>query len=509
MICNNDFIGVGREAVNLLRCALQRILVVGNRIMDCNSGIDLREFLPGAESVLVANNTLYGNFRPLRVWDENNAGLQCKNIRFQNNLVLSPKRKADLFFFDHTRSVFKEDEKPGDIAGLLKAWQFSHNWREISPPKPEDSDAVFWIPGPKDTLKEHIAVMSRTQGDPSFLRRAKHSPLATAGWDDAALPKYVGAVPPEGMAAWNWDWTWDAFARKLLTVSQKPQDGGRFRTIGEALARVEPGMTIRVLDDAVYEEQIKIDRPAQYRGLILEAVAGKKPTLRLPKDLYPKPPISFCVGIIGVANVKLRGFRIDAAKVDHVFVTGISPGTVLENLDFVGNHNLGLVEIVDLPLSAEDAPIWIQNCTLRNPFGLGISVEARQHVAPFDKPQPCANIVIRNNDFLETLSAVNLLGAPERTLVVGNRFVYCDFCIYLADFLPQAENVLVANNTLFGNTRTALGVWDEKNAALQCKNIRFQNNLVLEHAPTPTSFSLTTNGASSTVTSSRATPPVC
>ena len=62
------------------------------------------------------------------------------------------------------------------------------------------------------------------------------------------------------------------------------------------------------------KKQIRISWPDQYRGLVLEAAAGKKPTLRLPKDLNPMPPNSYCVGIIGVAHVTVRGFRFDAAK---------------------------------------------------------------------------------------------------------------------------------------------------------------------------------------------------
>jgi hypothetical protein len=216
VICNNDFFDVAHEAVVLFG-AVQRTLVVGNRIVDCNSGIDLRELLPGAENVLVANNTLLRNHRPLRVWDEKNAGLQCKNIRFQNNLVLTPLRKADLFFFDHKRGVFNDDEKPGDIPGLLKAWRFSHNWRELSPPPPDNPDAKFWIPKGDDVLETSIVVLSRNFGDANFLKPPKDSPLAKAGagLSDKALPlpSYVGAVPPEGVEGWAWSETWKALAR--------------------------------------------------------------------------------------------------------------------------------------------------------------------------------------------------------------------------------------------------------------------------------------------------------
>jgi hypothetical protein len=57
--------------------------------------------------------------------------------------------------------------------------------------------------------------VGRDPGAPDFLRPAKDSPLATggAGKDDPALPSYVGAVPPEGTAEWDWEKTRKALAR--------------------------------------------------------------------------------------------------------------------------------------------------------------------------------------------------------------------------------------------------------------------------------------------------------
>ena len=216
MICNNDFFNSHDTVV--LAGSPERVLVVGNRMVDCFAGIDLREFLPGAENVVVANNTMIRNTRPLRVWDEKNAGLACKNIRFQNNLVLSPMRNADFFFFDHKRGIFNNDETPGDITGLLKAWRFSHNWREISEPKSSDVDAKFWIPGPRDKLQKPIAMESRTRGDANFLRPSRDSELGRtgAGLDDPTLPlpAYVGALPPTGVEAWDWSKTWNALVSR-------------------------------------------------------------------------------------------------------------------------------------------------------------------------------------------------------------------------------------------------------------------------------------------------------
>jgi hypothetical protein len=218
VICNNDFIEVAKEAVALIG-AVQRNLVVGNRIVHCGSGIELIDFLPEAENVVVANNTVFAGLNTaLGVWDEKKAALRCKNIRFQNNLVLSPNRNADLVFYDHQWGVHNGGEQPGDTAELLKAWRFSHNWREISEPKSGEANAKFWIPaGPKDMLKKPIEVLSREPADADFLRPPKHSTLAEvgAGLSDKALPlpSYVGAVPPEGVEAWDWSVTWKALAR--------------------------------------------------------------------------------------------------------------------------------------------------------------------------------------------------------------------------------------------------------------------------------------------------------
>ena len=42
----------------------------------------------------------------------------------------------------------------------------------------------------------------------------------------------------------------------VLTVSQKPEGGGTYRTLKQALGAAKAGQTIRVLDDAVYEEAL-------------------------------------------------------------------------------------------------------------------------------------------------------------------------------------------------------------------------------------------------------------
>jgi hypothetical protein len=233
---------------------------VGNRILEARwAAIDLWDLGPGAADILVANNTLLRNLTALRIWDDHSKGqdfLNCRNIRFQNNLILATQFPADLRIVDHGRGKPHSEEfphKPGDVEALLRSpqWRFSHNWREVDPvtaatPRLDHS----WIPAcPNDHLQDPIEVGPRKLGDPHFLRPPKDSPLARAGaggdavspaslvsavgeagsaahpwmaaWavthirnqPDPALPAYVGAVAPEGVQPWNWDITWKRLAR--------------------------------------------------------------------------------------------------------------------------------------------------------------------------------------------------------------------------------------------------------------------------------------------------------
>src|SRR5581483_5285963 len=153
---------------------------------------------------------------------------------------------------------------------------FGHNWREGT--RPGGDAGKGWIP-PSDTdvLRERIDGIDRDPNSPTFLRPTKGSPLATggAGNEDPTLPRYVGALPPEGEYPWDWDRTWrmppDA---QLLTVSKDEGDGGKYRTINDALKDARPWATVRVLDDGAYREQLLLNRAGALTGVTLEAVRG-------------------------------------------------------------------------------------------------------------------------------------------------------------------------------------------------------------------------------------------
>jgi hypothetical protein len=61
----------------------------------------------------------------------------------------------------------------------------------------------------------------------------------------------------------------------LLTVSKDIRAGGKYRTINEALAKVRPRQTIRVLDREVYQERISLKSPSRHEGITLEASAAR------------------------------------------------------------------------------------------------------------------------------------------------------------------------------------------------------------------------------------------
>jgi hypothetical protein len=182
--------------------------------------------LPGTGDILIVNNTLFGNQHQLQISDDHEKGkafLECKNIRFQNNLVLAPGDPGEMRLFDHQRGIWDfRFVKPGDLKSLLASpdWQLSFNWHESCPPGPGYfTKGTVIPPGVEDRQQVPIEVLSRRPSDPNFLRPAKDSPLAFSGAggqkaaaSDLALPAYVGAVPPEGVEPWDWDQTWSALA---------------------------------------------------------------------------------------------------------------------------------------------------------------------------------------------------------------------------------------------------------------------------------------------------------
>jgi tRNA A-37 threonylcarbamoyl transferase component Bud32 len=262
----------------------------------------------------------------------------------------------------------------------------------------------------------------------------------------------------------------------VLTVSKRPEDRAQFRTIGEALDAVQPGMTIRVLDDAVYDETPRIDEPAQYRGVVLEAV--RNATIHMPPDRVET------VIIRNVQDFTLRGFRIvgNPGDKDTVEITGNCPGVVLDRLDITANSKDDgvCVTLSDVPLQGKDDPVVIQNCILRKGVA-GVHIRARDRLDR-DRPLPINHVLLRENTMIGCGNGVRLGGAVHKVHVVGNRIRdNRGGAIELTHLLPGTEDILVANNTMY-KCGEAVTIWDDHTkgmAFLECRNVRIQNNVVI------------------------------
>ena len=193
-----------------MKGSLRKVQVVGNRFHACSRcAWQIEQLLEQSGDILVANNTALECGPFLRVWDEK---VRSRGVRICNNLSLGAAY-PDAVVWNSGGNPLKS-VRHGDGTTYSTQWLFSHNWREVEAagkPKADKSDGRS-PPGTLDIHKDKIEGVNRAPRTADFLRPDKDSPLATkgAGQDDPTLPSYVGAVPPTGVAPWDWDRTWRA-----------------------------------------------------------------------------------------------------------------------------------------------------------------------------------------------------------------------------------------------------------------------------------------------------------
>jgi hypothetical protein len=260
---------------------------------------------------------------------------------------------------------------------------------------------------------------------------------------------------------------------KVLTVSQKAEDGGRYRSIADALDAVQPGQTVRVLDDAVYREAVVISRAHSHRGITLEAVRGAV--------IETSTNRAEVVKIGGVSGVTVRGFRLQARGTEMcalVFLKGECRGVLLERLELApasgGGRFIG-VEIHSLapPVGSAPPALTIRDCVFRKAATgvnvTGISLDYRERT-------PIRGVAVRDCQFLDCDWGVMLRGSLRQVQVVGNRFRGINrTAVQLERILEDAGAILVANNTVF-ESAAALRIWDSE---IRTHDLVFRNNLIL------------------------------
>jgi hypothetical protein len=429
--------------------AVHRAQIVGNRIVGAGGiALQLENLLPGAEHILVANNTAadVGAFA-LRIWDD---AFKGKDVQVRNNLFLGVPSQPDVAFLDSGGDPQNARAGRGELV-QKSSWRMDHNWRQTRKPEAKNPNARAWVPpGPKDVVKDRIDLLSLKRDDPDFLRPDAKSGLATggAGQEDPSLPAYVGAVPPRGEGRWDWDRTWQAWPPgALLTVSRQSADGGTYRSVQEALAAAKPWTTIRVLDSAAYPEPLALDNPERHQGIVLETRTHAQ--LVLPADAVR------VLMLKNVPHVRVRGFQLREGKerkgAHFITATGNCPGLVLEDLDLRADLILSAILLQNVRAPVEQ-PLVVRGCFISG-AGSGIIVRG----SPGLQSQ---GIALRDNRVYKA-AGVQILGAVSDTHVTGNLFWQCKHTgLHLEDLAARSRGLLIANNTCF-DCVVGLRIWDQ------------------------------------------------
>jgi hypothetical protein len=445
-----------------LKGAVNDVHVVANRITNCSAqDIRLADLYEGSGGILIANNSLKDLHHCLEIV-EPRPGVRDVDIR--NNLILAAQG-PDIRFVGKDRQV-------------LSDWRIEHNRRQAHAAAPSGPEEKEWVPATKDQVVDRIALLSEDASNPNFLRPDAKSDSAKqgTGQEDPSLPTYIGAVPPEGVPPWDWDRTWHMpRPAQLLTVSKDAKDGGKYRSINDALKDAKPWATIRVLDDRTYAERVVIDTPAKHDGLFLHS--PMRAALAFSQDTAGP------LVILGVAHVTISGLRLRPSTTGQLFpsalATGRCPGLVLEDLDIhLGDLMIGIL-LQDPRLAPEEAPVKVQRCRLRveqqpaRTDGIVVSCTVGgQH--------PLRNIVIRENRIEGTYRGILLQGAVRDCQVAGNLVRESkQAALQIEDLLPESDRILIVNNTVHAGM-IGFRLWDSipfksysRNQVIMCNNLFF------------------------------------
>jgi serine/threonine-protein kinase len=227
-----------------------------------------------------------------------------------------------------------------------------------------------------------------------------------------------------------------------LTVAKNGT--GQYTTIGEALLRVQAGMTIRVLDDATYPEVITLNDLERHAGIALEA--PQRATLQLPQG---KPRL---LAIRDTPGVSVTGFRLrqQAAESGRVLVaiSGHIPGVVLEDLDIQTAAEV-IGAVINVEQKEDEKPLVVRHCSIATP-GEGLIVSGPLGASA--EHRNFGGVLISENRIMNAnYRGLVLVGRLRRVLVVGNVVTGCNAGLQTQDLGAESEGILFANNTSYSN----------------------------------------------------------
>jgi hypothetical protein len=475
-IRDNVFEGGGADVV--VRGHVERVAVVGNRHLGASAaGVSLYLLAEKSCDLLVANNTYVECYHAIRLSD---GAVHGRQVRVCNNLVLDARR-ADFAFYRADQGTAPANQPPMDGRLVLDAWTVSHNWREVAEPPPGTPFARAWVaPGPNDVRRDEIKGVNRDPKSPDYLRPDPQSKLAAggAGDEDPSLPRYVGALPPQGMEPWDWERAGRMpTGARLLTVSGDEKDGGTYRTINGALAAAKPWDTVRVLDAGLYQEKVVLDQKEKHEGLTLEAPRGA--------TIVMSGGVRQALSIRDVPWLRVSGFRIRQAEDQKepvlrvlVQVRGPCAGLRLEGLELRPSFMARAASLEGVS-ALPGAPLLVSRCLVDGGKGQtdGIHLAGSLDQAA----APSGRAILRDNRIKGVLQGIHLQGALADVQVAGNIISQCrQEGIGLSDLTAKAERCLIANNTLYGCGYGVRG-WVDGPYDVTPGQVELRNNLVLEH----------------------------
>jgi hypothetical protein len=187
------------------RQAFADVNMWGNLVSNCQAAcIQFEDLGEASKRIFLANNSLFKGDALLRIWDnEPYEQLRRGQVDLRSNVLVGGS-EGDILYVRNQKG--NAGVIPGDPDLPASAWNWQSNWRDF-----KGSLSVGMVSmASRDKLWDKPEFLSRDPASPDFLRPAADSPLATggAGNDDPSLPLYVGAVPPKGTPAWDWDRTW-------------------------------------------------------------------------------------------------------------------------------------------------------------------------------------------------------------------------------------------------------------------------------------------------------------
>jgi hypothetical protein len=222
----------------------------------------------------------------------------------------------------------------------------------------------------------------------------------------------------------------EARVPRTITVAQSGQ--GDVRTIGEAVSRAGPGDTVRILDDAVYAEAVRLDDPDRLASVTLEAVA--RATVAAPATA------AAAVAVKNTPGVVVRGLRITTQRNQHAVTVAGPTGALLDDL------------VIDQPEDAEWAgaviawgagpalgqPVRVRNSTFRT-AKLGVVIGGNGGAV--------SGVEVDGNRFLRGSFQVVVCQAADDVAVRGN--VFCRGVALSIDLPATSRGLRVGNNTFW------------------------------------------------------------